>query len=342
MLPPSHRGTVTFLRHVLLEVVSNLSPFSGTTIPRHLTPQSPSHLPRRPSLLQSLQGRARLIATTLISSRGQRPRRFPATRPSTLPSIRRATCQRTQGTLPGSRASPRATADRAPSARARPPPWATTRPSIAALPRAASATRRPRGTPTPTSPDTPRATRRGTRTTHQAILGRLRRRVRKAPSSALGTLPRGEAAALRGRPGRRRVPATASRRRFSKTRLQETAHLIPVRLVHRQRRGITRREGKSLARFNLFVYDLFIKCQFRYLWYGYSSGNNSSGGNTPQSAHENSNSPARVYPTHYADIVAPPAGSYSNPGTPASPATTPTHQAGPDEGGGGGSDSPRE
>ena len=78
-------------------------------------------------------------------------------------------------------------------------------------------------------------------------------------------------------------------------------------------------------------YEFLYYCP-RYLWYGYSSGNTSSGGNTPQSAHENSNSPARVYPTHYA---------YSNPGTPASPATTPTHQAGPDEGGGG-SDSPRD
>ena len=74
------------------------------------------------------------------------------------------------------------------------------------------------------------------------------------------------------------------------------------------------------------------------MWYGYSSGNTSSGGNTPQSAHDNSNSPARVYPTHYADIGAPPAGSYSNPGTPASPAAA----AAADEGGGGGSYSPRE
>ena len=241
----------------------NISYLSGTTIPRRLTLQSPSLLPRRPSLLQSLQGRALQTATTLISSRGQQPRRFLVTRPSTLPSTRRATCQRTLGTLPGSRASPQATADLAPSARARPPPWATTHPSIAALLRAASATRRLRGTPTPTSPDTPRATRRDTRTTRQATQGRLRRRVRKAPSSALGMPPRGEAAALRGRPGRWRGPATASPRRFSKTRLQETAHLIPVHLVHRQRQGITRREGKNLALFNLvsirFIYPTPIQ-----------------------------------------------------------------------------------
>lgn len=74
-------------------------------------------------------------------------------------------------------------------------------------------------------------------------------------------------------------------------------------------------------------------------------GASSSGGNTPQSAHDASTSP-RVYPTHYPDIPAPSPADNSNPATPASPATPPpSNQSAADGGGGEGntnSNSPRE
>ena len=41
-------------------------------------------------------------------------------------------------------------------------------------------------------------------------------------------------------------------------RLQETAHLIPVRLVHRQRQGITRSEGKNLGFLQNCYYSIYL------------------------------------------------------------------------------------
>ena len=143
-------------------MILTISLHSGTTIPRRPTLQSPSHLPRHPSLLQNPRGRARQIATTLISSRDQQPLRFLATRRSTLLSTRRATSLRIPGTRRGNRASPRGTVGLVRSAQAQPLPMANTPPSIAALPRVASATRQPQDTRTPINRDTLQATRRGT------------------------------------------------------------------------------------------------------------------------------------------------------------------------------------
>ena len=177
-------------------------PRSGTTIPRHPILQSPSHLPRHPSLLQNLRDRARQIATTPISFRDQQPLRFLATRRSTPLSTRRATCPRIPGTLRGSRASPRGTVGPAPSAQAQPPPWVNTPPSIAALPRVASATRQPQGTRTPINRDTLQVTRRGTRITRRVTPGRRPRRDKRVPSSVPVMRLRGAAVALPEHQGR--------------------------------------------------------------------------------------------------------------------------------------------
>ena len=196
------------------------SPRPGITIPRRPIRQSPSHLPRHPSLLQNLRGRALQIATTLISSRGQQPLQSLATRRSTLPSTRRATSQRIPVTLRGSRASPQGTVGQAPSAQAQPLPWDNTPPSIAALPRVASATRQPQDTRTPINRDTLQATRRGTRITRRATLGRRPLRDKRAHSSAPVTRPRGAAVALLAHPDRwrGRATATVSRRRYNNRR----------------------------------------------------------------------------------------------------------------------------